>query len=74
MTQREKHGNVGQPTSEYKIRRMRGACWIHKTTKSHSKYATILAFPPQQRLRKRAPVSRYVYLASLVYSMSGLLV
>jgi len=42
------------------------ACWINKTTNTHSEYAIFLAFPLQQWLRERASVLRYMFIASLV--------
>jgi len=44
---------------------IRTACWITKTTNTHSEYATLIAFPLQQRLHERASVLRYTYIACL---------
>jgi len=41
------------------IWRMRIACWIPKTTKTHVGYVIIIAFPLQQWLHERASVLRY---------------
>ena len=37
------------------------ACWIPKATDTHSQYAILLAFPPQQRLHERASMLRYTH-------------
>jgi len=46
--------------------RMRIACWIHKSTNTHSEYVIINAFLQRQRLHERASVLRYTYIACLV--------
>jgi len=48
------------------IWRMHIARWIPKATKIHSKCVIIISFPRQQRLRERASILRYTYLAFLV--------
>jgi len=48
------------------IWRIRIACWITKSTNTHSQYVTLLAFPPQQWLQEGASVLRYTYIACLV--------
>jgi len=40
--------------------RMRVACWIHKTTNTHSNYGINISFPLQQWLHERAYMSRYI--------------
>jgi hypothetical protein len=37
---------------------MRAACCIPKATNTHSNYVTLIAFPLQQRLHKRASMLR----------------
>jgi hypothetical protein len=49
-----KYGRAGQATDDNITRRMRIACWIPKTTDTHSEYVIIIAFPQQQGLRERA--------------------
>jgi len=44
---KKKYGRAGQATDDYIIRRMRVACWITKSTKTHSEYVVIIAFPRQ---------------------------
>jgi hypothetical protein len=62
----EKYGTARQATDDNIIRRMRFACWITKATDTHSKYVTLIAFPPQQWLRERALMLSYTYIAYLV--------
>jgi hypothetical protein len=50
----EKYGTAGQATDDNIIWRMRFACWITKSTDTHSIYVLIIAFPWQQWLRERA--------------------
>jgi len=45
---------------------MRITCWIPKATNTHLEYVIRIDFPLQQWLHKRASVSRYKYIASLV--------
>jgi len=45
---------------------MRIACWIPKTTDTHSLHEIFVAFPQRQRLHERAPKLRYTYTAVLV--------
>jgi hypothetical protein len=47
-------------------RRMRCACWITKTTDTHSEYVIVIVFPRQQWLCKCASMLRYTYIACLV--------
>jgi len=42
------------------------ACWIPKTTNTHSEYAVLIAFPLQQWLKKYASMLRYMYISCLV--------
>jgi hypothetical protein len=42
------------------------ACWVNKTTNTHSEYVIFLAFPLQQWLDERASVLRYMFIASPV--------
>jgi hypothetical protein len=48
------------------IWRMRIACWIPKTTDTHSDYVILTALPRQQWLDERASMLHYTYLACLV--------
>jgi hypothetical protein len=41
------------------------ACWITKSTITHSVYVALTAFSLQQWFHERAPILRYVYLACL---------
>jgi len=45
---------------------MRFACWVTKATDTHSEYVTLIAFPRQKWLHKRASVLCYVYTVCLV--------
>ena len=47
---------------------MRTACWIPKTTNTHSEYVIPIAFPLQQWLHERASTLRYTYTAGVVTS------
>jgi len=51
---------------QMRIWHMRIACWISKTTNTHSKYVIPTVFPLQRWLQKRAPLLRYVYIACLL--------
>ena len=46
----EKYGGARQATDDSIIRRMRIACWITKTTDTHSEYIIHTDFPFQQWL------------------------
>jgi hypothetical protein len=63
----EKYGTARQATDDNIIRRMRFACWVTKATDTHPEYAILISFPRQQRLRERASVLRYTYIANLVH-------
>ena len=39
------------------------ACWISKSTNTHSEYVILIAFPLQQWLREQANMSRFTYIA-----------
>ena len=56
---------LGRP--QMTIRRMRIACWITKTTDTHSEYVVVIAFPLQQWLHERASALRCTYIGCLVY-------
>jgi hypothetical protein len=43
------------------------ACWITKTTNTHSGCVILFAFPLQQWLHERASLLRYAHIACLVY-------
>jgi len=49
---------------------MRIARWIPKSTKIHSECVILLVFSRQQWLYERPSVLRYMYLASLINSMT----
>jgi hypothetical protein len=59
------------------IGRMRFACWIPKTTNTHSEYVILIAFPLQQLLHERAhdagvgPSGHLSGLPSLSYKFTG---
>jgi len=57
----EKYGRAGQATDDNKIRRMRIACWITKTTVTYSEYVILIAFPLQQWLRESTSTLRAPY-------------
>ena len=63
----EKYCTAGQTTDGNIIRRMRIACWIPKTTNTHSEYEICIAFQLQQWLQERASMLRYTYITCLVY-------
>jgi hypothetical protein len=46
--------------------RMRIACWIPKSTNTHSEYVVLIALPMQPWLNERASKLRYTYIACLV--------
>jgi len=45
-----------------KILRIRIACWILKSTNTHSQYVILIAFALQQWLHQRASILRYSYI------------
>ena len=51
---------------------MRIACWICKSTNTHSGYVTFIDFPLQQWLHERASMLRYTYIACLVLTHTSL--
>ena len=52
-----------RPQMAIKIRRIHFACWITKTTDTHSEYVILNAFPLQQWLQERASMLRDTYTA-----------
>ena len=62
----EKYGRATQATDDNIIRRMRFACFITKTTDTHSEYVILIAFARQQWLRERASMLRYTTLPVLL--------
>jgi len=59
--------NKLEPDSQQmKIWRMRIACWIPKTTNTHTVYAIPIAPPKQQSLPERASFLRSKYIACLL--------
>jgi hypothetical protein len=67
----EKYCTAGQVTDDNIIRRMRVACWITKATNTHSDCLIVIAFPRQQRLRERASILCYMYIACLVLLLNS---
>ena len=57
--------------SPMKIWRMRTACWILRTTNTHSEYVIPTDFLRQQWLGKRASMSFYTYISRLVNLGTG---
>jgi hypothetical protein len=49
------------------MRRMRFACCVTKSVDTHSEYETLIVFSCQPRLRERASMLRYKYIACLVH-------
>jgi hypothetical protein len=45
---------------------MRIACWLPKTTNTHSEYLILIAFPLQQWSDERVSMLRYTYIACIV--------
>ena len=48
------------------IWRMPTACWVPKSTNTHSEYIIIIAIPLRQRLQESIPMLRHTYIACLV--------
>ena len=63
----EKYSRARQATDDNIIQCMRFACWITKTTDTHTEYVLLIAFSRQQWLHKRASMLRYTYIARLVF-------
>jgi hypothetical protein len=60
----------GQTAINYNIIwRMCFACWINKTTDTHSEYVTLIAFPRQTCLREIATMLRYTYIVSFIFRL-----
>jgi hypothetical protein len=57
----EKYGTAKQVTDDNIIRCMYIACWIDKSTDTHSKYAILSAFPQQQWLCIHLSMHIYTY-------------
>jgi len=57
---------VERGRAQMAIWRLRIACWIPKAKNTHSEYVTLIAFPLQQWLHKRAPLLRYTHIGCLV--------
>jgi len=51
--------------------RMRIACWMPKTTNTHSEYVIHIAFSLQQWLHGGTSLLRCTYIACPVYSVKG---
>jgi len=58
MRQYEKKNIVEPGRPQMTVWRMRIACWIPKTTNTHSDYVIIIVFPQQQSLHERSSVLR----------------
>jgi len=52
-----------RPQDDGKTRCLRIACWIPKSTYTHSEYAILIAFSLQQWLHEHASLLRYTYIA-----------
>jgi len=67
-----KYGTAKQATNDNKTRRRPFTCWLRPYTHTqththtHTEYVAPIAFPWQQRLRERASMSRYTYIACLL--------
>jgi hypothetical protein len=61
-----KHGRDGEATDGNIMRQMPIACWLPKTTNTHSEYVILITFARQQRLRERALMLR-LYTHPLSY-------
>jgi len=48
------------------IWRMRIACWVTKATRTHTRYAILIAFPQQEFLQESATMLRNTYIVCLV--------
>jgi hypothetical protein len=64
----EGYGTARQATYENIILCMRIACWIAKTTNTHSERVLLIAFPPRQWLHVRASLSCNTCITGLVDS------
>ena len=62
----EKYGGARQVTHGNITQCMRFACWITKATDIHSDYTILIAYPRQKRLRERASMLRYTYVACII--------
>jgi hypothetical protein len=63
----EKYCTDGRATDGNKIWRMCIACWITKTTDTHSEDVILIAFLCQHLLRERASMLPYTHNACLVF-------
>ena len=61
----ERHGTAGQVANDSVTRRVHIACWINKAANTWADYVIIITLPRQHRLRERAALLRYIYIASL---------
>jgi len=68
-----KYGTAGQVTEDNIIGRMRFACWIVKSTDTHSEFVIRIALSRQQWLRERPSILRNMYNACLVRYYSSLM-
>jgi hypothetical protein len=66
----EKYCTARQATGDNIIRRMRFACRMTKVTDTHSEHVILIAFPQQQWLRERSTMIRYMYVVSLVFTLT----
>jgi hypothetical protein len=58
--------NVEPGRPQRKMWRMRIACWVQKSTKTHSEYVTSIAILLQHWLHGRTSTLRYMYIACIV--------
>jgi len=63
----ENDSTATQVIDDNKIKRMRTACWVTKTTDTHSEYVILIPFPRQQWFRERASILRCTHIAYLVH-------
>jgi hypothetical protein len=66
-----KYCTAGQATEGNIARRMRFTCRMTKVTNVHSEYVILIVFPQQQRLKERASMLGYTYIACIVTVMPG---
>jgi len=57
----EKYDRTRQATDGNVLLRVRFSCWITKATDTHSDYAILTAFPPQQSFQERPHCFVYTY-------------
>jgi hypothetical protein len=60
----EKYDTAREVIHDNKTPRMRFASWTTNATNTHSEYDIRITFPPQQWLRERASILRYMNASS----------